>query len=93
MSMLKTFKNASMESDESIAQQELQSTLKLSIAPENSGIKTVLLPVIQIMLEKFKDLLQEKGLAVPKPGATDGSYIVAGSANDTYSVTPGNVTL
>ena len=89
MSLLKTFKNAIIESDESIAQQELQSTLKLSIAPENSGIKTVLLPVIQIMLEKVKDLLQKKGLAVPKPGATDESYVVAGSANDVYSVTPG----
>ena len=43
--------------DEPIGQQELQSTLKLSIAPENSGIKTVPLPVLQIMFEKAKYLL------------------------------------
>ena len=94
MSMLEKFKNAGMDSakslvDEPIGQQELRSTLKLSIAPENSGIKTVPMPVLQIMFEKAKYLLQKKGLVVPKPGATDGSYIVAGNANNVYTVTPG----
>ena len=93
MSMLEKFKNAGMDSakslvDETIGQQELRSTLKLSIAPENSGIKTVPMPVLQIMFEKAKYLLQKKGLVVPKPGATDGSYIVAGNANNVYTVTP-----
>ena len=94
MSMLEKFKNAGMDSakslvDEPIGQQELRSTLKLSIAPENSGIKTVPMPVLQIMFEKAKYLSQKKCLVVPKPGATDGSYIVAGNANNVYTVTPG----
>ena len=59
MSMLEKFKYAGMDSakslvDEPIGQQELQSTLKLSIAPENSGMKTVPMPVLQIMFEKAK---------------------------------------
>ena len=45
------------------------------------------------MFEKAKYLLQKKGLVVPKPGATDGPYIVAGNivagnANNVYTVTP-----
>ena len=94
MSMLEKFKNAGMDSakslvDEPIGQQELRSTLKLSIALENSGIKTVPLPVLQIMFEKAKYLLQKKGLVVPKPSATDGSYVVDGNANNVYTVTSG----
>ena len=94
MSMLEKLKNAVMDSakslvDEPIGQEELRSTLKLAIAPENSGIKTVPMPVLQIMFEKAKYLLQKKDLVVPKPGATDGSYIVAGNANNVYTVTSG----
>ena len=33
-------------------------------------------------------LLQKKGLVVSTTGATDGSYIVAGSTNNVYTVTP-----
>ena len=40
--------------DEPIGKQELRSTLKLSIAPDNSGIRTVSLIVLQIMFEKAK---------------------------------------
>ena len=98
MSMHKKFKIAGMDSamslvDELFAEQELRSTLKLSIAPENSGIKIVSLPVLQITFEKAKCLLQKKGLVVPKPGATDGSYIAAGSANNVYTVTTGKVNM
>ena len=94
MSMLEKFKNAGMDSakslvDESIGKQELQSTLKLLIEPENSSIKTLPMPVFQTMFEKAKYLLQKKGSIVPKPGATDGSYTVAGNANNAYTVTPG----
>ena len=63
--------------------------MKLSIAPENPGIKTVLLLVLQIMFKKAKYLSQKKGLVVSKPNATDGSYIVAGNANNVYTMTPG----
>ena len=95
MPMLEKFKNAGIGSTkplvdgEPIGQKGLRSTLKLSIAPENSDIKTVPLSAFQIMFEKAKCSLQKKCLAVPKPGATDGSYIVAGSANNVYTVIPG----
>ena len=94
MSMLEKWENAGMDSakslvDEPIGQQELWSTLKLSIAPDNSGIKTVPLPVLRIMFEKAKCLLRKKRLVFPKPGATDASYIVAGRANNVNTVTPG----
>ena len=77
MPMFEKFENAGIHSttslvDESIGQQQLRSTLKLSIAPENSGIKILPLPVHQTMFEKAKCLLQKKGLVVPKLGATDG---------------------
>ena len=92
--MLEKFENAGMDSakslvDERIGQEELRSTLKLSIAPENSDIKTKPLPVFEVMIERAKCLLQKKNLVVLKLGATDGSYIVAGSANNVYTVTPG----
>ena len=74
--------------DEPTGQQELWSTLKLSIAPENSGIKTVPLSALQMIFEKAKCLLQEQGLLVPKLGATNWSYIFAGSTNNAYTMTP-----
>ena len=43
------------------------------------------------MFEKAKCLLQKKGLVVPNPGATDGSYIIAGSINNVYTVIPEKV--
>ena len=90
MSMLEKSKNTGMDSakslvDEPIGQQELQSTLKLSKAPKNSGIKTESLSVLQIMFEKANFLLQKKGLVVSKPVATGGSGIVAGIANNVYT--------
>ena len=94
MSMLEKFKHAGMDIaksfvDEPLGQQELRSTLKLSIAPENSGIKTLPLLVLQIMLKKVKCSLENEAFVVPKAGATDGYYIVPSSDNDIYIVTSG----
>ena len=94
MSMLEKFKHAGMDIakslvDEPIGQQELRSTLKLSIAPENSGIKTLPQLVLQIMLKEAKCLLEKEALVVPKAGATDGYYIVPSSDNDIYIITSG----
>ena len=96
MLMLEKFKNDGMDSakslvDEPIGQQELRSTLKLWILSEDFGIKTVLLHILQVIFEKAKCLLQKKGLVVPNPGATDGSYIIAGSFNNVYTVIPEKV--
>ena len=62
--------------------------MELSIASENSGIKTVPLSALQMIFEKAKCLLQKQGLLVPKLGATNGSYTLAGSTNNAYTMTP-----
>ena len=54
-------------------------TIKLSIPPDKSSIKTVSL---QLMFDKSKYLLQKKGLIVLKSNATDGSVLCASSANN-----------
>ena len=41
------------------------------------------------MFEKAKSLVRNDGLVLEKPGETDGSYIVAGSANRIFCVSPG----
>ena len=41
------------------------------------------------MFEKAKSLVRNDGLVLEKPGAIDGSYIVAGSANRIFCVSPG----
>ena len=40
------------------------------------------------MFEKANELLQNEDLIIKKPGADDGSYIVAGHTNQIYCVTP-----
>ena len=61
----------------------------LSISPKDSGINTVPLSVIERMFEKAKSLLRNDGLVLEKPGATDSSYVVAGSANRIFCVSFG----
>ena len=61
----------------------------LSISAKDSGINTVPLSVLERMFEKANSLVRNDGLVLEKPGATDGSYIVAGSANRIFCVSPG----
>ena len=61
----------------------------LSISAKGSGINTVPLSVLERMFEKAKSLVRNDGLVLEKPGATDGSYIVAGSANRIFCVSSG----
>ena len=61
----------------------------LSISPKDSGINTVPLSVLERIFEKAKSLVRNDGLVLEKPGATDGSYIVAGSANRIFCVSSG----
>ena len=49
--------------DESIDQQKIRSALKLSIAPQNCGIKTGSLIALQVTFDS-KCLLQKKGPVV-----------------------------
>ena len=41
------------------------------------------------MFEKAASLIQTNGLVIPKPGFSDGSYVVAGTCNRIFCVTPG----
>ena len=61
----------------------------LSTSPKDSGRNTVLLSVLETMFEKAKSLVRNDGLVLEKPGATDGSCIVAGSANRIFCVSSG----
>ena len=61
----------------------------LFVAAMESGITKVLIVFLATMFEKANELLQYEDLIVKKPGADDGSYIVAGHTNQIYCVTPG----
>ena len=45
--------------------------------------------IIDGIISKASNLLSTAENVIPKPGATDGSYIVAGAANKVHSVKPG----
>ena len=45
--------------------------------------------ILATMFEKANELLRYEDLIVKKPGADDGSYIVAGHTSQIYCVTPG----
>ena len=49
----------------------------------------MLIVILAMMFEKANELLQNEDLIIKKPGADDGSYIVAGHTNQIYCVTPG----
>ena len=66
-----------------------ESDNNLSISLKDSEINTVPLSVLERMFEKAKSLVRNDGLVLEKPGATDGSYIAAGSANLIFCVSPG----
>ena len=55
----------------------------------NSGITTVPIAILEAMFEKATKLLASPGNVIPKPGATDGSFIVAGVCNKIHVVKPG----
>ena len=61
----------------------------LSISAEGSGINTVPLCVLERMFKKAKSLVRNDGLVLEKPGATDSSYIVAGSVNRIFCASSG----
>ena len=60
-----------------------------AINAENSGITTIPIAILEAMFEKAANLLATPGSVIQKPGATDGSFIVAGVCNKIHVVTPG----
>ncbi len=61
----------------------------LLITATTCGIQNVLQPILQTIFDKANKLVCSKGLVVPQPGSTNGSYIVAGHLNKIFIVTPG----
>ena len=73
-----------MEQSESLSVDML-----LPVTTSTSGVTTVPMPILSAMFDKANRLLQASSHMVPKPGASDGSFIVAGHANTFHVVTPG----
>ena len=63
--------------------------LLLPVTASTCGITTVPMPILTAMFDKANHFLQMSSNVVPKPGASDGSFIVAGHGNTIHIVTPG----
>ena len=61
----------------------------LPVTASTSGVTTVPKPILGAMFDKANRLLQASNHVVPKPGPSDGSFIVAGHGNTFHVVTPG----
>ena len=70
-------------------QTETPSTSASSITARESGIATVPIAILEALFDKAATLVSTPGSVVPKPGASDGSFMVAGVSNKVHSVTPG----
>ncbi len=70
------------------APEDITSNNNLTMSAKDSGITSIPLPILQTLFEKAKHLLSTPELIVKQPGATNGSYIVAGHSNRSYCVTP-----
>ncbi|XP_028413858.1 uncharacterized protein LOC114536703 [Dendronephthya gigantea] len=69
--------------------QEDEPTSRLSVTANESGITTVPQPILEAMFERASNLLAVPGKVIPKPGADDGSFVVAGLSNNIHCVNPG----
>ena len=70
-------------------QTETPSTSASSITARESGITTVPIAILEALFDKAATLVSTPGSVVPKPGASDGYFMVAGVSNKVHSVTPG----
>lgn len=69
-----------------------ESTSDVLLSPVTAstcGITTVPMPILTAMFDKANHLLQMSSNVVSKPGASDGSFIVAGHGSTIHIVTPG----
>ena len=69
--------------------EEKRSVSEFEMAVRSSNILNVPGPILDGMISKAGDLLSSPANVIQTPGATDGSYVVAGSANKIHSVKPG----
>ena len=61
----------------------------LSLSAKDCKIDKFPFSILEVMFEKAVSLIQTNGLVIPKPGSSDGSYIVRGTCNSIFYVTPG----
>ena len=86
------FKKATMNDKEEFVEEyssQCSSKQGLSLSAKECKIDKVPLSILEVMFEKAASLIQTDGLVIPKPGSSDGSYIVAGTCNRIFCVTPG----
>ena len=63
--------------------------LGLNITAKESGISTIPMTILESIFERASNLISTTGSVIPKLGADDGSFIVAGTCNKIHYVTPG----
>ena len=88
------FKKAGMSDMQDIVPTQAEpgeepSAARISIIAEESGIKSIPLPMLESLFERASNLLGDPGNVISKPGAVDRSFIVAGTYNKIHNVRPG----
>ena len=58
----------------------------LSLSTKDCKIDKFPLSILEVMFEKASSLIQTDGLVIPKPGSSDGSYLVAETYNRIFYV-------
>ena len=58
------------------------------LSAKDCKIDKVSLSILEVISEKVAFLIQTDGLVILKSGSSDGSYIVAGTCNRIFCVTP-----
>ena len=100
MAKLNTYRKSDMKDKKTLPSEEsgsgkqsTQSAVSLAallpVTASGCGVTTVPMPILRAMFEKANRLLNTPDHVIPKPGATDGSFIVAGHGNQVHCVTPG----
>ena len=86
------FKKATMNDKEEFVEEYASQYLSkqgLSLSSKNCKIDKGPLSILEVTLEKAASLIQTDELVIPKLGSSDGSYVVAGTCNRIFCVTPG----
>ena len=68
---------------------ETPSSSALSLTARESGITTIPVAILEALFDKAANLVSTSGSVVPKPGASDESFMVVGVSNKVHSVSPG----
>ena len=92
LNKVKEFQKADMRSRKDyvmVTAPAAQQCSALSVTAMENGITKVPIVIFATMFEKANELQRREDMIVKKPGANDGSYILAGHTNQIYCVTPG----